>query len=256
MKTKKGDFVEIEYTGMLKEGRIVFDTTNEKIVNEAGINQDNQEHSHAHYPPVVVCIGQSQVIKGLDNQLEEKETGEEYTIEIKPEEGFGKKSAKLLRMVPASIFLKQKIMPQPGLQVNIDGAVGTIISATGGRTIVDFNHPLSGRELIYNFRILRVVDDPKEKLEACISSMLNIPHPEISESGKEYIIKVPQLIPAEIESKIKEEINSIAGIEKEKIKFEEIKADTPEESGEETAKKEDIEQEKEKVQEKNKQKKI
>ncbi len=35
------------------------------------------------YGPVVVCIGEGQLLKGLEDELEGKEIGKEYTIELK-----------------------------------------------------------------------------------------------------------------------------------------------------------------------------
>ena len=46
-------------------------------------------------------------------------------------------------------FKKQNIIPYLGLQVNIDGILGIIRTVTPGRAIIDFNHPLSGKNLIY-----------------------------------------------------------------------------------------------------------
>ncbi len=224
MKTKKGDFVELEYTGMLKDSKIVFDTTSEKVAKENGIFDEEHAEQHednSHYHPIIVCIGQGQVIKGLDKQLEDREVGVDCSADIAVEDAFGKKNAKLLRMVPSNVFTKQQIRPFPGLQINMDGVAGTIVSVTGGRTIVDFNHPLSGKELIYQFKILKIVEEPKEKLSACASSMLNLHNPEITEREGAFIIKVPKLMPEELEKKIKEELAKLTGVEK--INFEEIK---------------------------------
>ncbi len=120
------------------------------------------------------CIGEGQVVPGLDKALEEKEVGKEYEIELKPEEAFGKKDVKLIKLVPTSIFAKQKISPFPGLSVNIDGMFGIIKTVTGGRTLVDFNHPLSGKEIKYKFKIDKIIKDDKEKIEKFLSAALNL----------------------------------------------------------------------------------
>ncbi|EFK97351.1 peptidylprolyl isomerase FKBP-type, partial [sediment metagenome] len=49
--------------------------------------------------------------------------------------------------------LKDSIRPMPGLPVNIDGMYGIIRTVAGGRVIVDFNHPLSGKEIVYNSKL-------------------------------------------------------------------------------------------------------
>ena len=94
---KKHDFVEVEYTGRLKEDDLLFDTTDVSKAKEAGLYDEKME-----YGPVVVCIGEGQLLKGLEEELEGKETGKDYKIELGPEKAFGKKDAKLIRMIPRS----------------------------------------------------------------------------------------------------------------------------------------------------------
>ena len=148
---KKHDFVEIEYTGKLKEDNIIFDTTDEKTAKE------NNLHSNTDYGPVIICVGEEQILKGLDKNIEGKEIGKEYNVDIKPEDAFGSKNAKLIQLIPTSKFKQQKIQPMPGMQLNIDGVVGTVKTVSGGRTLVDFNHPLAGKELLYKIPVYQTV---------------------------------------------------------------------------------------------------
>ena len=158
---KKGDFVELEYTGALKEDGAIFDTTSEKKAKETGIYRKKKE-----FGPVIICVGEGEILKGLEEQLIGKEAGKEYTIELSPKNGFGKKDAKLIKMIPSNAFIKQNIDPQPGLQVNIDGVLGIIRRTGSGRCLVDFNHPLSGKDVVYKVKINRIVTDDKEKIES------------------------------------------------------------------------------------------
>src|SRR3989344_2277845 len=141
MTIKKGDFVEIEYTGRIKEENITFDTTDQNIAKQNDIFNEK-----GAYGPVVICVGESHVVKGLDEAIVGKDIGE-HDVNIVSEDGFGKKNAKLLRLMPISAFRRQKIEPMPGLQVNIDGMMGMVKTVTGGRVVVDFNHPLSVKDL-------------------------------------------------------------------------------------------------------------
>lgn len=163
MTLKVRDFIEIDYAGKLKETGEVFDSTT--------------QGSHVH--PVTICLGQGQILKGLDDKLVGKETGKDYTFVLTPEEGFGKKDAKLLKIVPSNVFLKQGIRPYLGLQVNIDGAIGTIRTVTGGRTIVDFNHPLSGHDVEYTVSVKRLVTDKKEQLTGLLDLEAHIHDPVV-----------------------------------------------------------------------------
>ena len=166
---KKNDFIEIEYTGKTKDEQMVFDTTDEKLAKEEEIFQKG-----AQYGSAVICIGQGQIIEGLDNKLVDKEEGKDYTIDLQPEEAFGKKSAKLIQLVPTRKFKESEVMPQPGLQVQIDGMNGIIKTVSGGRTLVDFNHPLSGKIIEYDVKIIKKSE--KSFLEGNVTIMVCLCH--------------------------------------------------------------------------------
>ena len=182
---KKHDFIEIEYTGKLKDENIVFDTTDEKIAKE------NNLHGHNNYGPVIICVGEEQILKGIDKNLEGKDIGKEYGIEIKPEDAFGSKNAKLIQLIPTNKFKQQNIQPMPGMQVNIDGLLGTIKTVIGGRTLVEFNHPLAGKELYYKIKINKKITNDNEKLSGYLKLSLATKDvkTEISNNNAKIILK-------------------------------------------------------------------
>ncbi|MFH0977780.1 MAG: peptidylprolyl isomerase [Candidatus Woesearchaeota archaeon] len=198
------DFVQIEYTGMISESKEVFDTTDKAIAKKQGIFDE-----HAVFGPVTLCVGEGFVLKGLEERLIGKDVGE-FEFEISPEEGFGKKSAKLIQLVPTSKFIKQEIMPMPGLQINIDGLMGTVKTVTGGRTIVDFNHPLSGRSLHYNVKVIKVIHDEKEKAEAILKWLFRL-DADLSLNEKTLTIKTASL-PKEIEEEVSKKVKDLTSI--------------------------------------------
>ncbi len=201
---KEKDFIEIEYTGKLKEDNTVFDTTNKETAKQNNLFSENAEYS-----PIIVCIGQGQIIKGLEKAIVGKEANKQYTIEVKPEEAYGKKNAKLIQLISTSKFLKQKIQPMPGLQVNIDGMVGLIKTVSGGRTLVDFNHPLAGKELLYDIKINRIIKDDKEKINSMLKLSLGIKDADIKIENKKTTIATKQEIPKEIQKELKEKIKEL-----------------------------------------------
>lgn len=203
-KIKKHDFVEIEYTGRIKEDDIIFDTTDAQIAKENSIYTENRA-----YGAVVICVGESNIIKGLDNALEGKETEKSYTIELPPEQGFGKKSAKLIQLISTTKFLQQDIKPVPGLQVNIDGLLGMVKTVSGGRTLVDFNHPLASKTLIYNLKINKIVTDDKEKLKNYLKLQLNTKDITIDLKEGNAAIKIKKDIPKEIKENLNKKITEI-----------------------------------------------
>ncbi|MFH2027557.1 MAG: peptidylprolyl isomerase [Nanoarchaeota archaeon] len=203
-KISKKDFVEIEYTGKTKEDKVIFDTTDEKIAKDNGLY-----NAEMNYGPVIVCIGEGQVLPGLDKQLEGKETEKEYTIDLKPEEAFGKKDAKLIQLVQTSKFLKQNIQPMPGLQINMDGMMATIKTVSGGRTLVDFNHPLAGKDIVYDIKINRLVSDDKEKIKAYLKLSLGLKELDIDMKENNADVKLKSDIPKEAKDQLNKKISEL-----------------------------------------------
>ena len=202
MAFKKGDFVEIEYTGKLKEDNIVFDTTDEKIAKE------NNLHNH-DFSPAIICIGEEQILKGIDKNLEGKGIGKEYEFDIKPEDAFGKKNAKLIQLIPTAKFKQQRIEPMPGMQLNIDSMVGTVKTVSGGRTLVDFNHPLAGKELLYKVKINKKITDGEEKLRGYVNLALGTKDFEVTVENGNAKITLKNEIPKEIQERLIEKITEL-----------------------------------------------
>lgn len=195
---KNHDFVEIEYTGRIKEDGRIFDTTKEKIAKENGFYDKN-----ADYSPLVICIGESSILKGLEEQMIGKETGREYTFEIGHENAFGKRDARLIQLIPLSRFRQQSIQPVPGLQLNIDGLFGIVKTVSGGRCLVDFNHPLAGKDMVYDVRINKIVDDSKEKLNSLLKTHLNVKDAEIELRDESAYISSKHEIPKQAQEEFK-----------------------------------------------------
>jgi FKBP-type peptidyl-prolyl cis-trans isomerase SlyD len=156
---KKGDFIEVEFTGKVKDGGIVFDTNVESVAKDSGIDKKGLK-------PFVLAVGQRMLPEGFDEDLIGKELGKDYVVEIEPEKAFGKRNSEMVRMIPTKHFIEQQINPVRGMQLNLDGQLVRILSSDRGRTLVDFNHPLAGKRVVYDYKILREVSDEKEKIDA------------------------------------------------------------------------------------------
>ncbi|MDD2445166.1 MAG: FKBP-type peptidyl-prolyl cis-trans isomerase [Candidatus Nanoarchaeia archaeon] len=159
MTIKEKDFVEIEFTGKIKDSQEIFDSNIQEDIKKAKL--DIKE-----IKPFILSVGQKMLPSGFDQDLIEKEINKEYTLELKPEDAFGKRDKELIKMVPTRLFLEQRINPQRGMQLNLDGQIVKILSNSGGRTLIDFNHPLAGKEVVYNYKINRIVENENEKIDA------------------------------------------------------------------------------------------
>ena len=129
---KKNDVIEINYTAKLAEDNQIFDTTEEQVAKD---NNLYSEEVKGQFKPLILCVGQGQVIQGLDNSFIGKKSGDNFSIDITSEQGFGKKDPKLIQLVSMSKFKKEKIRPMVGMQVNIDDSQGIIRSVSGGRVV-------------------------------------------------------------------------------------------------------------------------
>ncbi len=156
MQVQKNDFIEIEFTG--KANNKIFDTTHKEEAKKIGIDADVK--------PIIVSVGNEMLLKGLDENLEGKEIEKQYSIKISPEKAFGSRNPSLIKTIPIKVFKEKDMNPVPGLTLQMDNYLVKILSVSGGRVIVDFNNPLAGKEIEYEFKILRKVDDIKEKINA------------------------------------------------------------------------------------------
>ncbi|MBW2973003.1 peptidylprolyl isomerase [Candidatus Woesearchaeota archaeon] len=236
MAIKKDDFIEIEYTGRLKEDNSVFDTTDENLAKEIEIYNPN-----AGYGPVIICLGEGQIVKGLDDALIGKEPGK-HKIELTAEQAFGKKDAKLIQMVPLMKFTQNEIKPFPGLQVNIDNAMGTVKTVSSGRVLVDFNHPLSGKDIIYELEVKRIVTDKKEQIESLIQLLIGIKDVTVTMEGNKANVAMPANVPPQIAEELKKKIKELTKVDD--VSFVDVRKEAAAKKPE-TKKKEEQKEEKE-----------
>ena len=156
MDLKKKDFIEIEFTGKVKNGEI-FDSNIKEDIETAKLNVEPK--------PFVLCLGEGMFVKGVDDFLIGKEIGE-YTIELSPEKAFGNRESKLVQMIPMKVFQQHKINPVPGVIFNFDNRMAKILTVSGGRVMVDFNNPLAGKDIVYDVKVLRKIEDINEKIKS------------------------------------------------------------------------------------------
>jgi len=156
MQTNKNDFIEIEFTG--KANGEIFDTTNKQEAKKINLQADVK--------PIIVSVGNQMLLKGFDELLEGKEIGKKYLIKLEPEKAFGKRNPQLIKTIPMKVFKEKNMNPVPGMTLQMDNYIVKILSVSGGRIIVDFNNPLAGKGVEYAFKILRKIDDIKEKINA------------------------------------------------------------------------------------------
>jgi len=178
---KRNDFVEIEFTGYYN-GKVFDSNISEEL---------KKLNPEAKPEKTIVIIGQEMLVPGLDKALEDKEINKQYEIHVPYREGFGERKRELVKTIPLNVFTKQKIDPKPGATLFLDNMLARIITISGARVITDFNNPLAGKDLDYKFKIIRILQDDKEKAGAFFKFFFRtIPDFEVQED--KIIVKGPE----------------------------------------------------------------
>ena len=113
--------------------------------------------------------GASNIIPGLENALAGKSSGDEVSVSVAPEEGYGPRDDARIQEVPRDAF-PPDITIEAGMQFNAEGPEGqavmvTIAKVEGDTVTVDGNHPLAGVTLNFNVTITDIRDASAEELE-------------------------------------------------------------------------------------------
>ena len=139
---KKGDDVSIEYKGSLDDGT-VFDS------------------SKNHDKPLEFIVGSGQVIPGFDKAVTGMKLMEEKKFTLQPAEAYGEKNQKLTHKVLRS-ELPLKPEPKPGMGLMMGGGPGgasrraMITEVTKEYIVIDMNHPLAGKALIFSIKLIKI----------------------------------------------------------------------------------------------------
>ena len=161
---EEGDFVLIELEGRDVNGN-VFDTTKGELAKKL----------HGKEGPLLVVYGKAVLIPGLKKALADMKEGDEKEIKLSPDEAFGQRRKELIKVVPLSQFKEKGVIPAKGNIVSFEtesGVVNGIVkSISNGRVMIDFNHPMAGREVIYKVKVVKVIKDEKEKIKALLSDL-------------------------------------------------------------------------------------
>ncbi len=153
---RKGDFVRISYTAKLEDGSVI-DSTEESVAKEYGVYEEG-----ARYGDIVVVVGEGHVLKGLDEDLEGREVGYKGSVEVPPEKAFGEYDENNKEVISITKFNEK---PVPGQRVKVGDKTGIVEKVIGRRAVIDFNHPLAGKKIIFDYEIKELIEDPKEKIK-------------------------------------------------------------------------------------------
>ena len=137
---KTGDRVKVQYTGTLQDGTI-FDKSKEE-------------------EPLEFTVGSGQVIPGFDKAVEGIKLNEEKKVTLKTEDAYGKRDETLIRKFPKN-SLPENFKPEKGMVIRLQDQTGraipgTITDITENSITIDLNHPLAGKDLTFNIKVVGI----------------------------------------------------------------------------------------------------
>ncbi|EDP75703.1 peptidylprolyl isomerase [Hydrogenivirga sp. 128-5-R1-1] len=109
--------------------------------------------------PVTFLVGAGEIIPGLENRMLGMSRGETKDIEVPAEEAYGPRNPELVQKAPREYF--QNVPLEKGLPLQAQTPEGKVINMVvvdfDDQTVtVDMNHPLAGRDLVFEVEVLDV----------------------------------------------------------------------------------------------------
>jgi FKBP-type peptidyl-prolyl cis-trans isomerase SlyD len=151
-----GDFVELAYTARTIEDGTLVDTTDPEVAEEEGVDEQDQE-----FKPRTIVIGEGHIFESVEDALRGGAVGDEGSVTVDAGEAFGEYDPDQVRTVSADKIEEDD--RYPGAPVTIDGEEGHVETIIGGRARVDFNHPLAGEDIEYEYEVVDVIEDREER---------------------------------------------------------------------------------------------
>ncbi|NDJ86069.1 MAG: peptidylprolyl isomerase [Chloroflexi bacterium] len=139
---KQGDTVKVHYTGKLDDGT-VFDSSRER-------------------EPLEFTIGEGRVIPGFEAAVEGMSTGETQTARVEPDNAYGQHRPDMVITVDPNQF-PPSITPEIGQRLQVSDPQGqtfdvTVTDISPESVTLDANHPLAGKDLVFEIELVEVVD--------------------------------------------------------------------------------------------------
>nr|AOE10951.1 FKBP-type peptidyl-prolyl cis-trans isomerase [uncultured bacterium]CCF99313.1 peptidyl-prolyl cis-trans isomerase, FKBP-type [uncultured Flavobacteriia bacterium] len=139
---KENNTVKVNYTGKLSDGQ-VFDSSEGK-------------------EPLEFTLGQGQLIPGFEKGLIDMKLNEKKTITVAKAEAYGEINDDLRQEVK-NTELPQDIKPEVGMGLTSKSPDGQemklhVVEVKEESIVVDGNHPLAGKDLIFDLEVIAISD--------------------------------------------------------------------------------------------------
>jgi peptidylprolyl isomerase len=142
-KVKKGDRIEIEYTGKLEDGNVF-------------------ERSDLEF-----TVGKGEVVEGLDKVVEDMAVNEEKSVTLGPEEAFGERREEFVidfprDKIPESMEIEEDMIVEL-TDMYGNRIPGLVREVREDALKIDLNHPLAGEHVTFDIKIKGIREPAKEE---------------------------------------------------------------------------------------------
>jgi FKBP-type peptidyl-prolyl cis-trans isomerase 2 len=157
---KTGDNVTVDYVLTVGDNTSVVDTSNATIARNAGIYNEAREP----YEPITFVIGSGNYLPDLENATIGMKVGETKNVTITAANGYGEYDPTALQPINMSEFIDLNITPVVNdslsgvyyWPVRIDSINVNASDYNNSTVLVDFNHPMAGKELHFQITLRKI----------------------------------------------------------------------------------------------------
>ena len=191
MAFSKGSLIQVDYTAKVKDTGEVFETTIEADAKKHSIHDPNIK-----YQPKLVSVGESWVIKGLDDALANTNVGDKKTVEVTPDKGFGERDSGKVRMIPLRKLGEDADKVSVGDTIEVDEKKGIVRYIGSGRVQVDYNHRFAGKTILYDVNVVKALETDEDKAFGILKKHIPVDDSKIKfkKSDKSLDVTIPEEI--------------------------------------------------------------
>lgn len=112
--------------------------------------------------------GAMNIVPGLENALSGKAVGDEFSVTVSPEEGYGEKDPQRIQEVPKDMFDNAEEI-KVGVQFHAQSPDGnavvvTVVEVKDDAVVIDGNHALAGVDLNFDVKIVDIREASEEEV--------------------------------------------------------------------------------------------
>ena len=170
----------VHYTGTLPDTGEVFDSSVDR-------------------EPLTFLVGHKNMIPGFEREIMGSKVGDKVEFTLAPEDAYGEKDAEQVETISIDKLIRAVQDPNAlyiGAPVTINGRQGQLSYLAAGRARIDYNHPMAGKSLKYSFNVVDVIEGKEDIVTALLQANTGHSGFEVSFSGDDLSIVLPQTIVA------------------------------------------------------------